>query len=178
MEALFAARALWRHKLVVALGVVAAVAIGVAYAARPAPANPSAAAWTRVILDTPSSQLVDAASSAAETLPWRAQILADLMKTENITRRLAAGMGVPQGDVDVVNPTLVDPPIKASIPAEASKSSRLVNAPYVVTPSLPNPAIPLIVLYVTAPDAAGAKRLASVAVDVLRDQSTRPGTFS
>ena len=178
MEILFAAQALWSRKLLVLAGLVAAVAVAVLYSSRPAPAGSGAAAWGRVILDTPKSQLVDAAPSAAETLPWRAQMLANLMKTKESTQRLATGMGVPVTDVDVVNQTLVDPPVPASLPTAASKSAALVYAPYVVSAYLPSLLLPVIVVYATAPTVDAAKKLASVAVNVLHEQTTKPGTYT
>src|SRR3954453_2026085 len=123
MELQFAATALWRDKLVLAIGIVAAVAAGVLFASRSAAGNAGFVATVRLVLDTPKSQLLEAAPSAADSLPWRAQMLADLMKSKEITDQLAKGMGVPATDVDIVNPSLVDPPVAASIPAAASKSA-------------------------------------------------------
>ena len=177
MEILYATEALWRNRIVAALGVVLAIAVGLLFASRPAPVDNSAVAWTRVALDTPQSQLVEAAPDAVETLPWRAQMLADLMGSEQFRRQLAAGMGVPLTQVDVVNTTLVDPPIAASLPEAASKSSKLVTAPFVVQPAVPNVEIPLIVLSGSAPNAVAAKKLVSAAVKVLEGQSTQPGRY-
>jgi hypothetical protein len=178
MEFLFAARALWHNKLIVAAGIAVSLAVGVLYASQSTAVAGGAVAWTRVVVDTPKSQLVDAAPSAADSLPWRAQMLVDLMKTEEIRHQLAVGMGVQTTDVDVINPTLVDAPVNASIPSAASKAMALAYAPYVVTATVPNSVVPLIVLTASAADAEGAKRLASVAVKVLGQQAVRPGAYS
>ena len=69
MEALPLVRRLWHRRLLLACGVLAAIAIAVVVGLRPA--AKTGVAWTRVALDTPKSQLVDSSPSGADTMPWR-----------------------------------------------------------------------------------------------------------
>lgn len=178
MELQFALLSLWRHRVLLAIGLVASIAAGVVMHSHARASNAGVVATTRLVLDTPKSQLLEAAPRSTDSLPWRTQMLMDLLQSKESLDQLASGMGVPRDQVDVVNPTLADPPVAASIPAAAAKTSSLVFAPYVVTPYVPNPVLPLIVLAAAAPDAVQAKRLAASAVAVLTAQSTSPGRYS
>jgi hypothetical protein len=177
MELLFVLRALGRHKLLVLVGVLAAAGAGfMAYKSKP-PVT-STVAWTRVIVDAPKSTLVDAESEAADSLPWRSELIAANMTSEPMRAELAKRMGLPADQVDVINPTLVNAPIPASVPEAAARAAAITPAPYVLTPSVPNAAIPMISLEAAAPDVAGAKKLVAAAVEELQAHAVKPGRYT
>jgi hypothetical protein len=176
MELIFALRTLGRHKLLVLLGVLAAGAAGYKMYKSTPPVT-STVAWTRVILDAPKSALVDVDSETADQLPWRAELVAATMATDSARADVAARMHLPADQVDVIDPTLVHAPIPASVPEAASRAAAITPAPYVITPSVPNPSIPMIALEFAAPDAAGAERLAQATVGFLKQHGTKTGRF-
>jgi hypothetical protein len=170
MELLPILRLIWRRRLLLGAGLVASVALALGIGGPPA--SSSALAWTRVNLDTPESQLVDASPRGADTLPWRASFLSHLMATDATQRRLAERLDVRPEDVVVVDPALELPIVPASVPTAASEAAKITAAPYVLTLTLPTLSLPTIAVQAAAPDRAGAKRLAAAAVDILESQSS------
>ena len=64
---------------------------------------------TRVALDTPTSQAVTVAKQGADTLVWRAGLLADQMASEPIIDEIASEIGVSPDQIAVVDPYLATP---------------------------------------------------------------------
>jgi hypothetical protein len=172
MELLLMLRRLWRRRLPLGVGLALAAAIAVAVGG--APASASAVAWTRVALDTPTSELVGAAPSGADTLPWRASLLVHLMGTDSTQQELAQRLGVPPDEVAVVDTALAVPDVPSSTALAATKAATPNGAPYVLTVALPNDSLPLISVEAAAPERAGARRLAEAAVAVFESQAS-PG---
>ena len=73
MELLPIFRLIWRRRLLLGAGLVAAIAAMVVFGGKSA--TRSYVAWTQVTLDTPKSQLVAAAPAGGDTLAWRASLL-------------------------------------------------------------------------------------------------------
>jgi hypothetical protein len=178
LEILPVIRLVWRLRLHLAVGLVAAIAALVALGGTKPATSASALAWTRVALDTPRSQLVNSAPLGADTLTWRASLLTHLMTTDALQRALARQLGVPADQVAVVDPTLNVPAAPASMPTRAAEAASLTTAPNVVTVLVPNDVLPVISVEAAAADPAGAKRLAQAAVAVLRSQASAGGSFS
>jgi hypothetical protein len=175
MEVVPFLRALWSRRLLIAAGALVAIVMAIAVG-RPAPSS-SAVARTRVALDTPASQLLQAAPAGADTLPWRASLLAHLMATESVNRQLAQSLRVRQDQVAVVDSALVAPQVQASLPRSAADAAAVTVAPYVLTVSLDDPRIPVVTVAAAAPDRGGAKRLAAAAVAVLKSEASPGGVF-
>lgn len=173
MELLPFLRVVWRRRVLLGVGVVVAVALAVVIGG-PA-ANSSAIAWTRVALDTPTSQLVTSAPAGADTLPWRASLLVRLMNTDEVQRQLARRLGVPLDEVMVIDPGLAAPEIPASLPTAASDAAAMTVTPYTLTVYMPSLYLPLIAIEAAAPDRAGAERLAAAAAGILESQSSLSG---
>jgi hypothetical protein len=170
MELLAILRAIWRRRLLLGAGLVVAVALAVAVGGPPA--SSSAVAWTRVNLDTPTSQLVKSAPGGADTLPWRASLLVHLMATDSTRRRLARRLQVRPAEVAVVDSALALPMIPASMPTAAAEAAGMTVAPYVLTVTLTNPFLPMIAIEAAAPDDARARGLAAAAVATLESESS------
>jgi hypothetical protein len=174
MELLPLLRLIWRRRLALGVGVVVAVALAIVIGAPPA--GLSVVAWTRVDVDTPTSQLVKSAPGGADTLPWRASLLVHLMRTDSVQRELAHRLSVRPDQVAVVDPDLAMPEVPASMPIAASDAAAVTVAPYVLTVRMANQFLPVISLEAAAPDGAGAKRLAAAAVALLEAQSSSSDT--
>ena len=173
MELLPLARLIWRRKLPLAIGLVLAVALAVAIGGPPP--SVSGLAWTRLALDTPKSQLVEPAPSGADTLAWRAALLAHLLATDETQRELAQRLHVRTDAVTVVDPAFALPEIPASMPSLVSETAATTGAPYILTVLIENPLLPIITLEAAAPNLAGAKRLADAGADILEGRSSRSG---
>ena len=172
MEILVLGRLLWRRRLMLGLGAIAALALAVAVGS--APPESSALATTRVLLDTPQSQAIDTAPFGAETLPWRASLLSHLMASEPSKQRLARALGIPVEQLYVEDAALNVPAVPSSLPKAASEVASINSAPYVLTIALPNQSLPMIALTSAAPDARSATRLIVAARDVLRSSAPPP----
>jgi hypothetical protein len=163
-----APRRRWRLWLV---GALLALALGVMVASR---TSSSGIASTRVVLDTPTSQVIDAAPIGAESLAWRASLLVHLMASEPVKGRLADQLGIAPGELAVVDPSLSVPEVPASLPAAAAEASAVNTAPYTVTASLDDEALPIISIEAAAPDGERAAELAAAATDELKAQAPPP----
>jgi hypothetical protein len=178
MEIVPVLRLMWRRRFPLAAGVLAAVAILVTLGGTKLVTSTSAVAWTRVALDTPKSQLVDASPSGAGTLAWRTSLLSHLMATEASTQDLAKRLGVKTDQVAVVDPTLAVPLIPTDMATAAAQAASSVVTPYVLTVSVPDALLPVISVEAAAPDQTRAKRLADAAVAVLESQASPGGHFA
>jgi hypothetical protein len=176
MELVALIRVLWRRKILGAAGLVASIALGAMYGKAP-PAS-SAVAWTRLVLDTPKSQLIDSAPGYADSLPWRGQLLVHLMATEDVRKRLAQAVGVPPHQIAVIDPELSLPRVPASLPAAAAKVAGITYAPYVLTMFMADDSLPMISFEAAAPDARGARKLAEAAIAVMKSKSSAGGTYT
>jgi hypothetical protein len=175
MEVLPLLLRLWRRRLALAAGALMAIALAVAIG--PPPPRSHAVAWTRLVLDTPTSQLVKSSPSGADSLAWRASLLTHLMETDATQRQLAQRLGVRPDQVAVVDPVLAEPLVAASAPQKAADVAAVVGAPYVLTVSVTSSTLPMISIEAAAPKAAGAKRLADAAVDIFKAQAPSDGAY-
>lgn len=164
-------RTLWRRRVAVAGGMVAAIAIALVLG-RGAPSR-TGVAYTRLALDTPRSQLIHAAPAGADTLGWRASLLAHLVATDATERAIARRAGVPAGQIDVVDPTLAAPAVPSSLPKGVAEATAAVTAPYVLSVSEPDGSLPIIAVATAGPDRAAAAQLAGAAAAVLASEGSR-----
>lgn len=171
MELLHLLRGLWRRRILLGAGALVAAAIFVVSGGTRPVTGHGGVASTIVALDTPKSQLAAAAPVGADTLAWRAALLAHLMATKISRMELAARLGVNPDQVAVVDPMLAQPLVPTDTAEAATKVASSAAAPFVLTPFIPNAAVPLIAIGATGPDRAAAGRLAQAAVAVLQSQS-------
>jgi hypothetical protein len=146
------------------VAVAAAVAVG---GTKPAS---SGFARAQVLIDTPKSQLVDTAPAGADTLAWRAKLLAHLTAAEPEKRQLAAAVGIRPDELAVVDPDLAIPEIASSLPKAASQIAGMTAVPYILTVRLPNDTIPVISFEAVAPTRAEADRLARAGIAGVRSE--------
>lgn len=175
MELVPIVRLLWRRRLALAAGLLVAAALAFVGGRTSAPS--SGVASTRVSLDTPKSMLVDTTPAGGTTLAWRAALLAHLVAGDAERRAVAARLGVPVGQLAVVDPELAVPGVPSSIPKSVSEAL-VTPAPYVLSAALPNGGLPIISIEAYAPTRRAAVRLAGAAASFLVSRSTpsdRPG---
>jgi hypothetical protein len=172
MEILGLARVLWRRRLLIALGAVAAIAIGLAIGGgKP---GSTGFAHTRALVDTPKSQLVDNAPLGADSLNWRASLLVHLVATEANKERIARRLGIRKQELAVVDPALAIPEVASSLPKAASQMAGVTAVPYVLTVHMDDDTMPVISIEAVAPDRRRATRLAAAATEILKEDVPPP----
>ena len=170
MELVDLARALWRRRLLVVIGLLASLALAGKALTKPRPPA-SAAAWTRVMIDTPKSQLITPAPDGMDTLIWRAHLLADQMTSQESTDAIARAAGLDPKDVRVQEPLLYGSIVPTPLPVAAQKSASIVPEPYVVTLEYAWN-LPVIEVRTGAPDQAGAVKLTKAVTETLAAADT------
>jgi len=172
MEIVGGLRLLWAHRLLVLAGLVGAVAVGVLAGARSVP--PGALAKTRVVVDTPRSQLVTDAPRGADSLSWRASMLTIYAATDGVRATIAGRAGVPVSRLAVVDRGLAAPIVPASLPRAAAQAAE-PDGPFVVN-LVADGVLPVVEIAAVAPGRAAAARLAQATADVLRASARRRGS--
>jgi hypothetical protein len=165
MELVAILRVMWRRRLGVGLGVLAA--IGVALAVPPGPAARHGEAWVRLLLDTPESQVVSATTPDAESLPWRAQQLATLLAAESARLRISRVARVPFGQLSVADPEFDAPTAPAPLPVRASQIAAAAS-PFTVSVRA-QADTPLVSVDARAPGRATATRLVDAVARQLQE---------
>jgi hypothetical protein len=166
-------RLLWRRRIAVAIG--AAVALAGAFTLGRSPTPASGVAKTRVVIDTPQSQLAADAPHGVNTLYWRATLLGMLLGTDAARQQMANELHVPVTQVATVDLELTAPAVPASLPNAATQAASGTSAPYVVNVHTDD-VLPVVSIDTSAPDKAGAARLASAAVHALQNSGSAQAT--
>lgn len=165
MEFIAVVRILWRRRRMVVVGLFVACLLAVVGARSAVPATGAAEAG--VVVDTTRSQLVSDAPKGADTLWWRATLLAMLLGSESERQRMAQESGIPGNHLIVNDVELMAPTIPASLPSAATTAANATAADYTLTVKTDN-VLPIISIAVSAPDKAAAGRLAAAAVHALQ----------
>lgn len=120
-----------------------------------------------MLIDTRQSEIAAAAPRGADTLWWRASLLAMLLATQQERNQIARTIGVPADQVASGDVELGSPIVQAALPVAASQAATTTAVPYVLTVSTDN-LLPIVRLEASAPDRTGAIRLAQAAVQELQ----------
>jgi len=128
-------------------------------------------ASARVLIDTPSSQVVDLGlkeDANAGVLPARAVLLANLLTTSPLKDETARRAGVRSDQLVAMadTPTETGAPVQKPLATGASVSASDPKADVLTAHT--DEALPLVTVNTRAPDAATATRLANAAVAVLQ----------
>jgi hypothetical protein len=173
MEVLAVLRVLWGRRLLVLLGGVLSVVIGVGLGASPVPDRGLAS--TRVAVDTPRSQLVTDAPLGADSLPWRATLLATGLAAPSERKEMARAAGIATHDLAIVELELAAPPVPASLPRAAVRAAAVTTEPYVLAVRTDG-VLPVVEIETHAPDRKRAARLAEAAVLALQSGASPQDT--
>lgn len=175
MELVAVLRVLWRFRLVVILGLF--VAAGLGYLMTKGPTTRQGVASTRVMLDTPKSQTLEADSLFGPSLEWRAALTGDLMSSDAVTERVAREMGIPAKSLYVHAPYMSVPPVAAQLPRHALEAASAVSEPYELAIQVVPP-LPILTIDARAPSRAQAAKLAASGAEAVKaksDELTVPG---
>lgn len=171
MELLPILRLAWRRRLALGLGVVVAVALGVLSAR--GGATHAGVASTHLLLDTPVSQLVDAAPKGADTLGWRTELLADLVTTRQARLQIAREAHVPVRQLVVVSPLLNTPVLPTTLPRRAARVAAGASGLYVLS-VLADGTLPMVALQARAPSRAAAEAVVAAGASALKAAAALP----
>ena len=167
-------RDLWRLRLAVLVVFAIALLVGLAVAFR-LPSLESrqdkvGVATVRVLVDTPTPQIVDIAPKGAETLVGRTTLLASLMVDGVVKDAIARRAGLRPSELQS-DPSVVtgDPQGEPPDPGEYGLSTRVIL-------SGSGDPLPIIEIETQGPDAAAAETLANAAVAGLRDYLDTQGS--
>jgi hypothetical protein len=179
MELISFGRILLARRLLVAVGLVFAIAAGVFVSYRVSLGVPPTLhsrqyyvgeGSAQVLIDTPKSQIADlntANPTAAALLYTRATLLANLMATAPVQQEIAAQVGIPVNQLSVTPPLgSVVPPIKATPLAVAGKAVEAPTGRWQLSIAV-DPTLPIIAFSTEAPTSQHAEQLATAAVTVL-----------
>jgi hypothetical protein len=181
MELIAILRLLWRRRILVGIGVLAAVGAGlltsngtlpVPGASTDAPPAPRKAS-VRVLLDTDRSQLVAPAPPAADTVAARAVLLADVLAGNEARAAIARRAGLKPEQLAVIGPAATVPTLATKLAERTATVVESAPEPFRVTADADGE-LPIVSIAASAPGADVAKRLASAAAAELA-ALTRPG---
>jgi hypothetical protein len=164
-------RELWRRRLLVALVALVAIFVGLAltYSFSLPPENRKyevGIANSRVLVDTPTSQVVQVAPKGSETLGPRASLIATLMVEGEVKAAIARRAGLPPRRLVAVSQADID---TGSVPSSTLKDPDVNLLTTQVFASPEGDQLPIVEIEAQTPTVAGAAKLASAAVDGLRD---------
>lgn len=175
MGAVAILRSLWQRRLLVAVGVAFAIAVGIMLTYRVGVGVPPSLesrqydvgiASAEVLVDSPNSQVIDLGGSAARadiaSLSVRARLLADLLATNPLKHRIARRAGVtPQ--LLVALPPSTEMVVEAG-PLESASTDRTSDPRAHVLSLRVHEELPIIGIDSQAPDEQLAARIADAAV--------------
>jgi hypothetical protein len=163
-------RTLSRHRVVVALGVVLALLSG--FVLSRGATEVLGAAGTHVLLDTPSSQLVDTEARAADSLAWRSAFLTDVMATDEVGERVAREAGIPRRQLLVLTPDTTGAANPSPL-ATGALDAAPRDEPYILLVRSGEP-LPLIAIEASAPNPEAAAKLVVAATQVMKQEAVTP----
>jgi hypothetical protein len=168
-------RGLWgKRRLVACVAVVAvlvgyAIGVGMSFPPNVKGKKPTGVASVRLLVDTPSSQVVNVDPVGLDLLTARANLLASLMVNGVLKGTIAERAGLQPNQLSGADPGVGVPSGQGATAAR--------QTPYVLTTNVLNDnsagpdsnPLPIIVVGTQAPTAAGAANLANAAVAGLQD---------
>jgi hypothetical protein len=171
MELVAILRVLWRRRILVALGGLLTVAVVLLVANRES--SHSGLASTRLLLDTPDSQLIHPLPEGAESLAWRASLLAEQMASKAVKRRIADHIRAPADALVVLEPRLTEPTVPTPLSVRASEAAAATSEAYVLYVGFDDQ-LPIISLAARGPNRRAATRLTDAAVHALKAAGSPP----
>lgn len=169
MELLALARVLWSYRITVIAGALLAGVLG--FFVMKGPVTHFSTASARIVLDTKDSQLVDVEPTGADTLGWRAALLADLLGDKEQKARVARTMGIREQDLFISAPYLSAPTVATPLPTHSLAAAHTAPEPYEIAVQ-GVPALPIVAIDARAPTTAAAAKLARAAATAIKESAT------
>jgi hypothetical protein len=160
-------RLLWRRRLFIALAAVVAAGCGMVLGG--GATQIAGIGSSRLVVNTPQSQVVDASSTNKQTLVNHAPMVADLLATAGPREQIADLMGIPAKQLSVVDKRLTSPNVGTPLPTGAADGALATGAQYSLLLNPYQGPVPIVEFDVQAPTVAGARRLLNAAATVLEN---------
>ena len=167
MELIAILRLLWRRRLLIALAAVAAAGCGMVLGS--GATQFAGIGSSRLVVNTPQSQVVDASSTNKQTLVNHGPMAADLLATAGPREQIADRVGIPTSQLSVVDKRLTSPNVGTPLPTGAAGASLATGAQYSLLLNPYQGPVPIVEFDAQAPTVAGARRLLDAAATVLED---------
>lgn len=160
---------LWLRRIFVAAGLAAALLVGLMTAYQTSLFPPGlksrhyhvGLATARILIDTPSSQVVDVDPAGIDAISPRANLLANLMTSSQVKSLIAKNAGIKVDRLTAIAPSDGAPPVPTLLSQEATKSAH-PSSDYRL--NIYSGDLPIIQVQAQAPDAEQAARLANASV--------------
>ena len=170
METVTILRELWRRRVLVGLAALAAILVGLmlTYKFSLPPESRTfkvGIATSRILVDTPDSQVVDVAPRGSETVGARANLLANLMTQGEVKAAIAQRAGLRPTQLVSSAESAAELPLAESTQGDDSQAHLMMTRLVINAGGDP---LPIIEVDAQAPDAGSAARLATAAVTGLR----------
>jgi hypothetical protein len=159
-------RVLWRRRIAVLVGLLAAIAVGVVGIKSKGPPTAAASAQSKVLVDTPRSLVATAQAPGGLTIYPRARVIADLMATEPAKAEIARRAGIEPAELAVLGPGAAAPPLVITAIAEQASEVARPIAPYLVSVEV-TPGLPILSITASGADLDTAVELGKAAVATL-----------
>jgi hypothetical protein len=171
METVTILRELWRRRRLVAVAALAAALVGFLLTSTLALPPKSrkyevGVASTRILVDTPHSQVVEVAPRGSDALGTRASLLSNLMTEGEVKAEIARRADVPPRKLIAATESEAEPGLPPAARKVEPTELHLLTTRIVINPS--GEPLPIIEIATQAPDAAKAGQLAGAAVTGLR----------
>jgi hypothetical protein len=171
METVTILRGLWRQRIAVAGVFLLAVLVSIAFAYRISfPPKLQSRSYTvgvatsRILIDTPSSQVVEVAPKGSDSLGTRAGLIASLMVDGTVKSSIARRAGLQPQQIDAISTSAAE-----TTPADNTPKPRSNVLKTTVVTNTSGDALPIIEIEAQAVDAQSAARLAQASVSGLQD---------
>lgn len=159
-------RLLWRRRIVVAVGLLLAIAVALVGIQRGAGGAPTASSLTKVLIDTPKSLVADAQARGAGTIYTRARLVGALIADDDAKAAVARRAGLQPYELAIAGPGAAAPPDVITPLAEQAIAVAKPTQSYLVSADVA-PKLPIISIKADAPDREQAVKLDRAAVDTL-----------
>jgi hypothetical protein len=171
---------LWRLRpgLIVSLALASSMALWTVYNVSISPPGlkrrslAMATASTHVVIDTPTSTLVDLRQDtySFEALRNRAVLIGNVIASTTVRQNIARQVGIPEGVLRIQAPLTREqsaPPVDSDNARHTSDILKSTDQYRINIQS--NPTVPMLDIYAQSPDAKSAATLANAAVDEVRN---------
>lgn len=184
MELVRVARVLRRHRIVVVIGLLAAVTLGAKVSGVLSPSGAgisSGQALARVLVDTREPLIATTAQQGAETIAERSSLLAILMASNQAAASIAYRAGVQSGQLAVVAPQFAPVSAYTYLPdgefpgLTATAAQEAAGLKRFVVELRTDATVPIIDIGVAAPDVRQAAAVAQATVATLTSASVGTG---
>jgi hypothetical protein len=176
MEIVSVLRVLRRHRFLVAVGMGLAFLLALSLTFQLSLMPPklgskkqtSGVATARVIIAARTQPAFDLESHITDTLGTRAALLADLLSTDAVRKRIAKSAALEPEQIAIITPVMGPATLPVPLAVSATEAAAVATEPYMLTVNSEGQ-IPIIALRATGPDALRAAKVVNAGIASIRE---------